>query len=83
MEARIVTRVRSHGVELTSELELCLTLGPAPVWGYFTDEDLALGWRIHGGKIMQGWELRNGSRPWGWWRFREGRGAAAAYAGRG
>jgi hypothetical protein len=54
-------------------LEFCLDLGPAPGWDDgFTDEDLEFAWEIHGAKIMEGRELRHGSRPWGWWVFEKG-----------
>ena len=67
-----MSRVRANGVDLTTELELCLTIGPAPLWDDFTEEDLEVGWRIHGAKLMQGWEFRDASRPWGWWVFEQG-----------
>ena len=32
----------------------------------------SVAWEIHGAKIMEGRELRHGSRPWGWWVFEKG-----------
>jgi hypothetical protein len=65
-----MTRVRSRGVELSVELRMYLMLGPAPIWeDDFTDEDLEIGWRLHGQRIMEEWKPYRGSRPWGWWRF--------------
>jgi hypothetical protein len=67
-----VTRLRKHGVELTLELEWALTFGPGPICDEFSDEDLEIGWSIHGEKLMEKWERRHGSRPWGWWVFTVG-----------
>ena len=60
-----MTRIRKRGVELTPELRFCPVLGPGPLWEDFTDEDIEIGWSIHGAKIMEGWEFRHGSRPYG------------------
>ena len=72
MEAGVVTRIHKHGVELTPELEFGLIFGPGPISDDLSDEDLAVGWRIHGAQLMATWEMRHGCRPWGWWVFEKG-----------
>jgi hypothetical protein len=36
-----------------------------------TDEELEIGWRIHGAELM-GYHRIGGTRPWGWWVFEAG-----------
>ena len=59
------------GAELNTDLTYALLMGPAEGDG-LSDEDLELGWRYRGERIMEDHRGRPGTRPWGWWVFEVG-----------
>ena len=62
LDACVVTRVRARGAELDAYLALALAIAPTAE-DDLADEDLELGWRIHGARIMS--RRLRGTRPWG------------------
>lgn len=69
-----MTRVRRYvPSKLTTLLEMTLVVGPIAVTeDDFSEAELELAWQRFGGEIMEGWEYRDGSRPWGWWTYQAG-----------
>src|SRR3954468_24974919 len=64
-------RSRIHQLHGKAQLDLLMALRIGPVRGDgLSEEDLRIGWEIHGQRIMEGRQGRGpGTRPWGWWRF--------------
>jgi hypothetical protein len=63
-------------IALDANQTLALLIGPTEGDG-LSDDDLQLGWRLHGAGLMEDHAAPAGTRPWGWWRFVAGRGDAS------
>jgi hypothetical protein len=71
----VVPRLRHRALYATGRFEqdllMALRIGPCEGEG-LTEEDLRVGWESRGDQVMEEASGRNGTRPWGFWRFEIG-----------
>lgn len=65
-------RSRVYDLDGSGELDLLMALRIGPITDDgVTDDDLRVGWGIHGERTL-GEGHGDGRRPWGWWSFEAG-----------